>query len=211
MTTINRDLINEARLEAFHSQPGVYIDADMTEDDVIETSTPSSPIVKKKMIRIKKSPRMKTALIEEPIEEPIKELIEEPIKELIEEPIKEPIEEKWVHTTTHHFDITDEETYAPYYAELLGGGLWETMGIDKLRACMKVFGVGLSRMKICSIPLQIRRGRCLQVIEKYLNADDCDTLKCMEINEILKPNKDKKKKTKEEVLGSGIVEYKLKL
>ena len=212
MTEINRDLINEARLEAFTS---LNIDADKTEDDMIETSTPPSPIVKTiKKIRVKKSPRMETKLIIEEteliIEAPNAEI--EETKLIIEAPNAE-IEETddLAITSTHYFDPNDEETYAPYYAEQLGGGIWYTMGIDKLRACMKVFGVGLSRMKICSISLQIRRGRCLQVIDKYLNADDCDSLKCMEINEILKPIKDKKKKTKEEVLGSGIVEYKLKL
>ena len=212
MTEINRDLINEARLEAFTS---LNIDADKTEDDMIETSTPPSPIVKTiKKIRVKKSPRMETKLIIEEteliIEAPNAEI--EETKLIIEAPNAE-IEETddLAITSTHYFDPNDEETYAAYYAEQLGGGLWETVGIDKLRACMKVFGVGLSRMKICSISLQIRRGRCLQVIDKYLNADDCDSLKCMEINEILKPIKDKKKKTKEEVLGSGIVEYKLKL
>ena len=226
MTEINRDLINEARLEAFTS---LNIDADKTEDDMIETSTPPSPIVKTiKKIRVKKSPRMETKLIIEEteliIEAPNAEIEEteliieapnaeiEETKLIIEAPNAE-IEETddLAITSTHYFDPNDEETYAPYYAEQLGGGIWYTMGIDKLRACMKVFGVGLSRMKICSISLQIRRGRCLQVIDKYLNADDCDSLKCMEINEILKPIKDKKKKTKEEVLGSGIVEYKLKL
>ena len=212
MTEINRDLINEARLEAFTS---LNIDADKTEDDMIETSTPPSPIVKTiKKIRVKKSPRMETKLIIEEteliIEAPNAEI--EETKLIIEAPNAE-IEETddLAITSTHYFDPNDEETYAAYYAEQLGGGIWYTMGIDKLRACMKVFGVGLSRMKICSISLQIRRGRCLQVIDKYLNADDCDSLKCMEINEILKPIKDKKKKTKEEVLGSGIVEYKLKL